>query len=86
MPANEEDHVSNDEELNNNVHIAKDSSFMHQNMRIFKGQTARKDRYPWQIILLFSTKKMNVDCGGTLISTKHILTAAHCLFDVKQLE
>lgn len=56
------------------------------NARIFKGQTARKDRYPWQIILLFSTKKMNIDCGGTLISTKHILTAAHCLFDVKQLE
>ena len=77
MPATEEDHVSNDDELNNNV---------HQNMRIFKGQTARKDRYPWQTILLFSTKKLNIDCGGTLISTKHILTAAHCLFDVKQLE
>ena len=56
-----------------------------ENTRIYKGRNARKNRYPWQIFLKISSKDDEDFCGGTLISTKHILTAAHCFFDVTKL-
>ena len=56
-----------------------------ENTRIYKGRNARKKRYPWQIFLKISSKDEDDFCGGTLISTKHILTAAHCFFDVTKL-
>ena len=57
-----------------------------QNAKIFKGQQAKADRYPWQILLeiIPSNKEIKFSrCGGSLISRRHILTAAHCFFDTQ---
>ena len=34
--------------------------------------------YPWMVYILINNKS---ECGGSLISRRHVLTAAHCLFD-----
>ena len=54
--------------------------------RIIQGHTT-PGHIPWQAQLrLGSPSNYRGICGGTIIDAKTILTAAHCLFDVKQLE
>jgi len=43
--------------------------------RIVGGTSASPAEYPWQVSLLFRGQHM---CGGTLISDRHVVTAAHC--------
>jgi len=43
--------------------------------RIIGGLTARSNSWPWQIML----RGTNNLCGGALIDTRHVLTAAHCI-------
>jgi len=45
------------------------------NDRIVGGTKASPAEYPWQVTLLFRGQHM---CGGTLISDRHVVTAAHC--------
>ena len=54
-----------------------------ENARIYNGRDAKDGQYPWYIFLKIVDKKCRNSCGGSLISKKHILTAAHCFFDLK---
>ena len=56
----------------------------NENARIYNGRDAKDGQYPWYIFLKIIDKKSKTGggvCGGSLISKKHILTAAHCFFD-----
>ena len=46
-------------------------------MRIVGGQETEVNEFPWQVGLVSRNGKTPW-CGGTLISDRHVLTAAHC--------
>ena len=51
--------------------------FILRSMRIVGGQETEVNEFPWQVGLV-SRYGRTPWCGGTLISDRHVLTAAHC--------
>ncbi|KAM4858985.1 LOW QUALITY PROTEIN: vitamin K-dependent protein C [Thomomys bottae] len=51
--------------------------------RIVNGTLTKQGDSPWQVILLDSKKKLA--CGGVLIHTSWVLTAAHCMDESRKL-
>ncbi len=50
------------------------------------GKEVSPGRYPWQVALVSAEQGdfvTGIFCGGTLIDSKWVLTAAHCFFDSK---
>lgn len=51
------------------------------NGRVVGGQPAEKGSWPWMAVV-FVEKRNGVkspDCGGALVTTRHVITAAHCI-------
>ena len=48
----------------------------NNNNRIIGGVDTAPNQYPWQVLLLMEDGR---GCGGSIISAKHVLTAAHCV-------
>merc|ERR1711936_1286408 len=46
--------------------------------KIVGGESTEANEYPWQVGLLSSRSSSTPFCGGTLISSQEVLTAAHC--------
>ncbi|MCT4655151.1 MAG: serine protease [Cohaesibacter sp.] len=49
--------------------------------RIVGGQSANINDWPWQVLVRASKGSRAAYCGGSIISPKWILTAAHCVID-----
>ena len=48
---------------------------------IIGGKETKVNEYPWAALLLLRSSRTNRTsrCGGSLISNRHVLTAAQCL-------
>ncbi|XP_069947152.1 hypodermin-B-like [Cherax quadricarinatus] len=49
--------------------------------RIVGGTELTLHKYPWLVGLKLPKKKDGYYCGGTIITARYIITAAHCLYD-----
>lgn len=47
------------------------------------GHEVGYDKYPWFALLIARRRNEVLECGGALITPKHVATAAHCLENEK---
>ncbi|KAK0418495.1 hypothetical protein QR680_013592 [Steinernema hermaphroditum] len=51
----------------------------HPSELVFGGSRAVRGQFPWQVFLLMTSREGGqYICGGSLLTTRHVLTAAHC--------
>ena len=51
-----------------------------QGSRIVGGEETEANEYPWQVGLV-SPEEKTPYCGGSIITSQHVLTAAHCTYN-----
>ncbi|TKR95687.1 hypothetical protein L596_009819 [Steinernema carpocapsae] len=49
---------------------------------VYRGQKARPGQFPQQAFMTFNTSDGFSECGASLLSPTHALTAAHCVTDI----
>uniref|UniRef100_A0AB38ZEU5 Venom S1 protease with CUB domain 16 n=1 Tax=Oncocephalus sp. TaxID=2944721 RepID=A0AB38ZEU5_9HEMI len=51
--------------------------------RIIRGKETMENEFPWMVLLNMIREPMRIFtyCGGSIITRRHVLTAAHCLVD-----
>lgn len=72
-----EDKAKDINDRNDSIEIPQDCG-IGTNTRIVGGTDADRKAWPWMVALLNSKKKFF--CGGSLINSQYVLTAAHCTF------
>ncbi|XP_029050777.1 CLIP domain-containing serine protease 2-like [Osmia bicornis bicornis] len=68
-------------DLSNNTLLPSDcGKDLSHDQRVVGGEHTDIDEFPWMALLIYSTPNgETASCGGALISTRYVLTAAHCL-------
>ena len=68
------------------ISTLKVNIFYYQALSI-GGEETKPNEFPWTALLLLKSSETNRTsrCGGSLISDRHILTAAHCLKDLSDI-
>ena len=67
-------------------HNPNDTNAAIEETRIINGKTAEANEYPWIVGLYANQRCRGIPvCGGTVISSHHILTAAHCVEGTKTI-
>ena len=51
--------------------------------RIVGGKVSERNEWPWIVSLKIKSSNGDFTCAGTIISATHVLTAAHCIYDVR---
>ncbi|VDN27156.1 unnamed protein product [Gongylonema pulchrum] len=52
--------------------------------KIAAGTPAKIGQFPWAVAVTFVGEEQYNYCGGTIISERHILSAAHCFIDYER--
>lgn len=59
--------------------LASTASAQSVKPRIIEGTAAAPGEYPWQVFLRITVDGDTFQCGGSLVSATHVLTAQHCI-------
>lgn len=65
------------------------TEYSNSNVRVVGGQNATLGAWPWVVALGYRSTKTPGSpvflCGGSLITNRHVLTAAHCVYNKQNL-
>ncbi|XP_067629470.1 serine protease grass-like [Eurosta solidaginis] len=52
--------------------------------RVSHGENVDLFEFPWMALLIYNTEEEPFKCGGSLITDRFVLTAAHCMVNVRE--